>query len=190
MPRYQELWGLMRQATARSDGFHASYLDAHILVGIVPEVERELFAANMYSYGLLAQVFHSYVRPSDFIYPKTKDAENTFPKVCGVLSTIDRHICSVVLPSMLLYWTPDLLNQGCSFRDRDREQKLWLEREDIFDAGHRVITGKIDDPTRLLTGREDWDWELLFLRYFTEHGHLKSKVQERNDTDRVVNQQP
>jgi hypothetical protein len=41
-----------------------------------------------------------------------------------------------------------------------------------------------------LTGREDWDWEKFFLRYFTEHGHLMEKVVNRDDTDKVVNQQP
>ncbi len=91
---------------------------------------------------------------------------------------------------MLLYWSQDLVQDGLSFRDRDREQRLWTEREDIFDAGSRVITARIVPPTQLLTGRDDWDWETLFLRFFTEHSHLKAKVQNREDTGRVVNQQP
>ena len=74
-PRYKSLWAEMRRAPERksiSHGFHASYLDTHLLVSIVPEAERELFAANMYGHGLLAQVFHTFVRVSgslwDFIH--------------------------------------------------------------------------------------------------------------------------
>lgn len=190
--RYRSLWSEMRRAPGRkaiSHGFHASYLDTHLLVSIVPEEERELFSASMYGHGLLAQVFHTFVRPEDFVYPRGEDAQNAFPEVCGILSTAWRHICPAVMPSILLYWSPALLVEGFTRRDRDLEQRLWIEHGDIFDAGRDAICGKIVLPTLLLTGREDWDWEKLFLRYFTEHGHLKAKVQSRDDTGRVVNQQ-
>ncbi len=192
-PRYQSLWAEMRRAPGRkgvSHGFHASYLDTHLLVSIVPEEERELFAANMYGHGLLAQVFHTFVRPEGFVYPRGEDAQNAFPAVCGVLSTAWSHVCPAVMPSILLYWSPWLLLEGFTCRDRDLEQRLWIGRGQIFDAGRDAICGKIVPPTVLLTGREDWDWEKLFLRYFTEHGHLKERVVNRDDTDRVVNQQP
>ena len=67
---------------------------------------------------------------------------------------------------------------------------LWIERGQIFDVRRDAICGEIVPPTLLLTGREDWDWEKFFLRCFTEYGHLKEKVVNRDDTDRVVNQQP
>jgi hypothetical protein len=190
-PRYLELWREMRNRVEENPSinnywiFHCSFLDCHLLVELVPEIERELFAANMYSHALLVQVFYSYFQRE--YYKQVEDSYNAFPRVCGILWTCSKHICPAVLPSMLLYWSPDMFNGRYSSPKRKSERELWLTRHNIFDTGIEAINAQMQEKLKLLTGTDDYDVDGIKHRYDFEHAKLKSLIQNGTLGGRVIN---
>lgn len=191
-PRYQTLWGIFRNRimTHPSHGamweFHCSFVDTHHLVEVVPANERELFAANMYAHVLMAQVLHTYFAP--FPYSRDERALNAFPRVRGILSTNAHHICPAVMPSMLLYWSPEMFHDGYySSPVREREQRLWQDRSYVFDAGVKVVFGQIVGKTELLTGSDQFDYDEVRYQLIAEHLQLKSTLQKGSLDGQMIN---
>ena len=106
LPRFQAIWAAMRQDNEwrrRGNDFHASFIDTwRLKLALLPR-EVELFAGMMYAHALLAQVVHGIAGRLNYSVKKDEVKENTFPKVNGVLSTINTHVCPAIMPTMLLY---------------------------------------------------------------------------------------
>ena len=141
LPRFQAIWAAMRQDNEwrrRGNDFHASFIDTwRLKLALLPQ-EVELFAGMMYAHALLAQVVHGIAGRLSYSVKKDEAKENTFPRVNGVLSTINKHVCPAIMPTMLLYEEvmDDQVVDG-STRTSDikpiLEQKVWLENHTLFD---------------------------------------------------------
>ena len=141
LPRFQAIWAAMRQDNEwrqRGNGFHASFLDTwRLKLALLPK-EVELFAGMMYAHALLVQVIHGIAGRLNYSVSKDEAKENTFPRVNGVLSTIDTHVCPAIMPTMLLYEeVMDDQVEDDSTRTSDikpiLEQRVWLENHTLFD---------------------------------------------------------
>lgn len=141
LPRFQAIWAAMRQDNEwrrRGNEFHASFTDTwRLKLALLPK-EVELFAGMMYAHALLVQVIHGIAGRLNYSVSKDEAKENTFPRVNGVLSTIDTHVCPAIMPTMLLY--EEVLDDQVaddSTRTSDikpiLEQRVWLENHTLFD---------------------------------------------------------
>ena len=221
LDEFQHIWSLMRSNFSRMNAFqstfHCSFLDAHLLKELVPHQELENFSGMLYAHGLMIQVAHCSIGYSSRLIAHTEEKENTFPRVNGVLSTINAHICPAVLPTMLLYLDSALTETNGAFtysnRDRDREQKTWLIHSYIFDDAIKnlskdfEILKKImlidlnDEDTfndsfereqliKTVTEISDLEFsESLFNSIQNTHLKLKEFIIARDDSSRVVNMQ-
>lgn len=187
-PRYQKLWGVMRDRIKNHTppiwlwpyNFHCNSHETHHLAAIVPKSERSRFASNMYAHVLLAQVLHHYFGRGSHV--KDEDVLNAFPRVEGVLSSSGHHICPATMPSMLVYWSSDMVCSvyGYSEPRPDKEKWLWLNESEIFDAGVKVVSEEIDKKLNLLMGDDNYliDFNEVRYQYITEHTNLKRTLQQ------------
>jgi hypothetical protein len=155
---FQAIWSSMRYHPKRQNpnhfDFHCSFFDAHLLKELVSDTQIEEFAAKLYAQGLMVQVAHSASRHSPFFLSSSQEKENTFPRVNGILSTMHRHVCPAVLPSMLLYLEPSLVvgddEDRYSMRSRELEQALWISKSEVFDNAVEKLLHGYDVLTNLL----------------------------------------
>jgi hypothetical protein len=141
LPRFQAIWAAIRQDNEwrrRGNDFHASFIDTwRLKLALLPQ-EVELFAGMMYAHALLVQVVHGIADRLSYSLKKDEVKENIFPRVNGVLSTINTHVCPAIMPTMLLYEeVEDDQVADDSTRTSDIkpivEQKVWLENHTLFD---------------------------------------------------------
>ena len=221
LDEFQYIWSLMRSNFSRMNAFqstfHCSFLDAHLLKELIPQQELENFSGMLYAHGLMIQVAHGSVRYPFSLIAYTEEKENTFPRVNGVLSTINTHICPAVLPTMLLYLDSSLIETHGSFthsnRDRDREQKTWLNHSCIFDDAIKNLSKDFETLKKIMlidlndedafndsfereqliktvTEISDLEFsESLFNSIQNTHLKLKEFIIARDDSSRVVNMQ-
>jgi hypothetical protein len=165
----------------------------------------------------MIQVAYGSIRYPSSLIAYTEVKENTFPRVNGLLSTINTHICPAVLPTMLLYLDSSLIETHGSFthsnRDRDREQKTWLNHSCIFDDAIKNLSKDFETLKKIMlidlndedAFNDSFDRELL-IKTVTEisdmafseslfnsiqntHLKLKEFIVARDDSSRVVNMQ-
>jgi len=201
LPRFQAIWAAMRQDSewrGRDKFYHASILDAGRLKLALKKEEIEIFASTLYAHGLFAQSVHGILyrhgftsRRDDLTSRRGKIKENTFPRVNGILSTIDRHICPAIMPTMLLY-IDDPTNLGDEIEcevdpDAALEFKTWAERIDVFDQGVANVIAHLDLLLPLIAERAPSATE-TFERYFSyNHEKIKLGIKMRVAEDRVIN---
>jgi hypothetical protein len=221
LDEFQYIWSLMRSNFSRMNAFqstfHCSFLDAHLLKELIPHQDLENFSGMLYAHGLMIQVAHCSIRYPSRLIAYTEEKENTFPRVNGLLSTINTHICPAVLPTMLLYLDSSLIETHGSFthsnRDRDREQKIWLNQSYIFDDAVINLSKDFEILKKIMlidlnvedAFRDSFERELLIttvteisdlafsqslLNSIQEtHLSLKEFIIARDDSSRVVNMQ-
>jgi len=195
LPRFQAIWAAMRQDNAwRRPGndFHASFIDTwRLKLALLPQ-EVELFAGMMYAQALLVQVVHGIADRLSYSLKKDEVKENTFPRVNGVLSTINTHVCPAIMPTMLLYeeMMEDQVVDG-STRTSDikpiLEQKVWLENHTLFDQS---IENAIRNMDVLLAILLDSPPELsikVINNYRYNHAKIKLAISMGVYGDREIN---
>lgn len=195
LPRFQAIWAAMRQDNEwrRGDnGFHASLIDTwRLKLALLPQ-EVDLFAGMMYAHALLAQVVHGIAGRLSYSVKKDEIKENTFPRVNGVLSTINTHVCPAIMPTMLLYeeMMDDQVVDG-STRTSDikpiLEQKVWLENHTLFDQSIEEAIKNMDQLLSILLDNPPAQSRSIIKNYQYNHAKIKLAISMGIYGDRVIN---
>lgn len=194
LPRFQAIWAAMRQDSewrGKHKFYHASYLDAGRLKLALKKEEIEIFAGTLYAHGLFVQSVHGICGRHGLTIRSDEIKENTFPRVNGILSTIDQHVCPAIMPTMLLY-TKDPINVSDDSEyevdpDAELEFKTWAERIDIFDQAVENVIHHLDFLLPMIIERVPSSTGTVnkYLRY--NHEKIKLGIKMRVAIDRVVN---
>ncbi len=194
LPRFQAIWAAMRQDSewrGRDKFYHASIIDAGRLKLALKKEEIEIFSSTLYAHGLFIQSVHGILYRHGSTSRRDEIKENTFPRVNGILSTIDKHVCPAIMPTMLLYIDDptDIGDEiGCEEDpDAELEFKTWTERFDIFDKGVANVIAYLDFLLPLITERipSSTDRTVNYFRY--NHEKIKLGIKMRVAEDRVIN---
>ena len=196
--RFKYIWSVYRKINhhkRRYSTFHASYLDAHILKAIIPAEELDKFVSVMYSHALLLQVVYGMTFAENFnstAYIDSEEKENMFPRVNGILSTINRHVCPAILPTMLLYITVGKMKKDnylhyYSEQNLDLEKNIWKNKRKIFDDGINDAIKNLTFLLEIMLGcqydvEKEVEDELL-----KEHNKLASAILNGDTNLRVMN---
>jgi hypothetical protein len=195
LPRFQAIWAAMRQDNEwrrRGNDFHASFIDTwRLKLALLPQ-EVELFAGMMYAHALLAQVVHGIAGRLSYSVKKDEAKENTFPRVNGVLSTINKHVCPAIMPTMLLYeeMMDDQVVDG-STRTSDikpiLEQKVWLENHTLFDQSVENAIRNMDVLLAILLNSPPELSIKVINNYRYNHAKIKLAISMGVYGDREIN---
>jgi hypothetical protein len=195
LPRFQAIWAAMRQDNEwrrRGNDFHASFIDTwRLKLALLPQ-EVELFAGMMYAHALLAQVVQGFAGPLSYSVKKDEAKENMFPRVNGVLSTINRHVCPAIMPTMLIY--EEVASEEFSGDPNSAstikpvlEQKVWLENHALFDQSIENATQNIDELLAILLDNPPTQTERIIKNYQYNHAKIKLAISMGVYGDRVIN---
>ncbi len=195
LPRFQAIWAAMRQDNEwrrRGNGFHASFIDTwRLKLALLPQ-EVELFAGTMYANALLAQVVQGFAGPLSYSVKKDEAKENTFPRVNGVLSTINKHVCPAIMPTMLIY--EEVASEEFSGDPNSAstikpalEQKVWLENTALFDQSIENAIQNIDELLAILLDNPPTQTERFIKNYQYNHAKIKLAISMGVYGDRVIN---
>jgi hypothetical protein len=195
LPRFQAIWAAMRQDNEwrrRGNDFHASFIDTwRLKLALLPQ-EVELFAGMMYAHALLAQVVHGIAGRLSYSVKKDEAKENTFPRVNGVLSTINKNVCPAIMPTMLLYeeMMDDQVVDG-STRTSDikpiLEQKVWLENHTLFDQSVENAIRNMDVLLAILLNSPPELSIKVINNYRYNHAKIKLAISMGVYGDREIN---
>lgn len=195
LPRFQAIWAAMRQDNEwRRSGndFHASFLDTwRLKLALLPQ-EVELFAGMMYAHALLAQVVHGIAGRLGYSVKKDEVKENTFPRVNGVLSTINTHVCPAIMPTMLLYeeMVGDQVVDGSTRTSAIKpilEQKVWLENHTLFDQSIENAVRNMDVLLAILLDSPSELSIKVINNYRYNHAKIKLAISMGVYGDREIN---
>jgi hypothetical protein len=195
LPRFQAIWAAMRQDSEwrrRGNDFHASFLDTwRLKLALLPK-EVELFAGMMYAHALLVQVVHGIAGPLSYSVKKDEAKENMFPRVNGVLSTINKHVCPAIMPTMLIY--EEVVSEEFSGDPNSAstikpvlEQKVWLENHALFDQSIENAIQNIDELLAILLDNPPTQTERFIKNYQYNHAKIKLAISMGVYGDRVIN---
>jgi hypothetical protein len=115
-----------------------------------------------------------------------------FPRVNGILSTINRHVCPAILPTMLLYITVGKMKKDnylhyYSMQNLDLEKNIWKNKRNIFDDG---INDAIKNLTFLLKIMLGYQYDVekqVEDELLKEHNKLASAILNGDTNLRVMN---
>ncbi len=195
LPRFQAIWAAMRRDTefrGRGTRFHASFLDTwRLKVALLPQ-ELELFAGVLYAHGLLVQVVYEIAGRNGYALANDENKENTFPRVNGVLSTIDMHVCPAIMPAILLYEevrpspSREDLNTYSSINPR-LEQNIWLEKSALFDKSVEGVIQNIDALLPILLKKSPAETRGIIKNYQYNHAKISLAISNGVYGDRRIN---
>jgi hypothetical protein len=183
LPRFQAIWAAMRQDNEwrrRGSDFHASFIDTwRLKLTLLPQ-EVELFAGMMYAHALLAQVVHGIAGRLSYSVKKDEAKENTFPRVNGVLSTINKHVCPAIMPTMLIY--EEVVSEQFSEDPNSAsiikpvlEQKVWLENHTLFDQSIESAIQNIVELLAILLDNPPTQTDSSIIKNY-QYNHAKIKL--------------
>ena len=209
LKRFQELWNLMRNCTikqnANNTSFQCSYLDAQILKDQITQSELKQFVKLMYPNSLLVEVAHAHPWIHQNSISNSEEKENTFPRINGILSTIDSHICPAVMPTMLLYeslnnefvtqkytdfqnYGEDLLSEvPYSNRNREAEKLVWENETDFFDESIELAIVNFDTLFNILFSKTYRHSNELKNIFSYCHLNLKKSILTGDESNRILN---
>jgi hypothetical protein len=191
---FQQTWRHVRSIGYQRNqytSFHCSYVDAHLVKKIINVGDLEGFVSMMYSNALLIQVAYGMNFIQETIFKISEQAENTFPRVNGILSTIDKHVCPAVMPTMLLYLCEDeIVSEGnftFCYRDALKEKNTWIEKAEIFDCGVSQTVDNLKQVMKILFCNHDSNIKNVELQFVESHARIKNSILNNDDSQRVLN---
>ncbi len=196
--RFKFIWSVYRTINRnkrRYSTFHASYLDAHILKAIIPDKELEKFVSVMYSHALLLQVVHGMsiaININTTSQIDDEEKENIFPRVNGILSTINRYVCPAILPTMLLYITAEKINKTdysnfYSIHNLDLEKNIWKNKRKIFDDGINDVIKNLSYLLEIMLGSQYDVEKIVENELLKEHNKLAFAILNGDTNLRITN---
>lgn len=196
--RFKFIWSVYRtinRKKRRYSTFHASYLDAHILKAIIPEKELEKFVSVMYSHALLLHVVHGMsiaININTTSQIDDEEKENIFPRVNGILSTINRYVCPAILPTMLLYITAEKINKTdysnfYSIHNLELEKNIWENKRKIFDDGINNVIKNLSYLLEIMLGSQYGVEKLVGDEFLKEHNKLARAILSGDTNLRITN---
>ncbi len=194
LKKFQEIWKAARSIGYRrntSTNFHCSYLDAFLIKDLIEEGDLELFVSMMYSHALFVQAVFGMVNYQDTELSLTEEVENTFPRVNGILSTANKHVCPALLPTLLLYLgEEDVIKDGSltySLRNAVKERNTWIEKGHIFHEGISQVISRIELLLNIYLSKGTFQIDLIERRITHGHEYIKKCIYEKNDAGRILN---
>ena len=194
LKKFQEIWRSARAIGYQrntSTNFHCSYLDAFLIKDLIDKNYIEEFVSMMYANALFVQVAFRWVEYGGLQFKTTDEVENTFPRVNGILSTVNKHVCPAVMPSMLLYLDESTIVQDgdlkYSMRDAEKELKIWAGKTEIFDNGISQAICNIDQLLQILLEDNSISKKDLIFGVMKSHEYIKNSISNKNEAGRILN---
>jgi hypothetical protein len=191
---FQQIWRNVRLIGYQRNqytSFHCSYLDTHLVKRIINSDDLDGFVSMMYSHALLNQVVYGMKNINEFIFEISDLVENTFPRVNGILSTINKHVCPAVMPSILLYQSEDEIiqegNYSYSYRNVLKEKITWDEKVEIFDSGVSQTVDNLKQLIKIMLVNNEINIKNIERQLVENHERIKKSIVNSDQSQRVLN---